>query len=281
MDRAPSACILCGSPQREPLFRQKDWQVFRCLACGLAFLDPRPDQAELAELYRKDYFASQYDSGLKRGSPELARRLAQEKHRLRFFHRLKKRGRLLDIGCGLGYFLYAAVQLGYEGEGLDISTDSAAYVREELKIKVTTGDIKEVDYGEASFDVITMWHFLEHTPDPRAYLEKAVRWLKPGGLLVVDVPNYEGTDARRTWENWKGWQLPYHFYHFTPQTLGAILQKYGFLPLRKKSYLSEEVKERLSRSLLTRPFARLIARCYSGHSFALVAKNTKKSILGT
>jgi hypothetical protein len=86
------------------------------------------------------------------------------------------------------------------------------------------------------------------------------------------VPNYEGTDARKTWEQWKGWQLPYHLHHFTEKTLCDMLSQYGFRPIRKKDYLSEYVKEGLEKNLLMRPFARLIARCYSGHSVAVVSR---------
>jgi 2-polyprenyl-3-methyl-5-hydroxy-6-metoxy-1,4-benzoquinol methylase len=275
MSHANSSCILCGNSRRAKLFRQEKWQVLRCLDCGLAVLDPRPDKAELAELYRQSYFADQYDSGFKIGSPELARRLSQEKHRLRFFRSFQRHGRLLDMGCGMGYFLLAAKNWGYAVEGLDISDDSSTYVRNELNIKVSTGMIGEIDYEESSFDVITMWHFLEHTSDPRECLEKASHWLKDGGLLVVDVPNYEGTDARLTWTDWTGWQLPYHFYHFTPKTLCALLARHGFTTLREKSYHSERVKERLKKAILTRPFARIIARYFSGHSYAVVARNNK------
>jgi len=120
--------------------------------------------------------------------------------------------------------------------------------------------------------IITMWHFLEHTPDPREYLNKVRKWLKPDGLLVVDVPNYIGTDAQKTWDNWKGWQLPYHLYHFTPMNLCDMLSKYGFKTIQKKDYLSEYIKEKIEKNPLIRPMARLIAKFYSGHSFAVVTK---------
>ncbi|MCL2670064.1 MAG: class I SAM-dependent methyltransferase, partial [Syntrophaceae bacterium] len=125
-----------------------------------------------------------------------------------------------------------------------------------------------------SFDIITMWHFLEHSPDPRQYLKKANTWLKPDGVLVVDVPNYTSTDARAEWQQWLGWHLPFHLYHFTPKTLSGLLEKQGFLVIRSKSYLSGYVKERLERLLIPQPISRIIARFYSGHSYAVAAKKT-------
>ena len=272
MERAPVHCILCNSTRRRELISQAEWTVFKCADCGLGFLDPRPDRNELDELYRSDYFSSHYDEGLKVGSPEMKRRLSQEDHRIRFFRGIKKQGRILDIGCGMGYFLHAARAFGYQVEGMDVSGDSASYVEETLKIPVTTGSIEEVTFQPESFDIITMWHALEHTPDPRVHVEKAWNWLKPGGLFVVDVPNHEGTDAIHLWDAWDGWSLPYHLYHFTPATLNALLMRFGFTPIREKRYHSQYIKEKLEKNPLVRPFARLIAKRYSGHSVAVVAK---------
>lgn len=276
MERAAARCILCNSSERSLLYRRENWTVYCCGACGLGFLDPRPDQDELNELYRTGYFQSHYDEGLKADSPEMKRRLSQETHRMRFFRGIKRQGRLLDIGCGMGYFLFACRLRGYSVEGMDISADSAAYVCRELGIPVAVGTVDGVDYPAESFDIITMWHFLEHAREPAKYLEKARQWLKPEGILVVDVPNYRGTDARKMWDRWPQWSLPYHFYHFTPETLKKLLEKHGFRTIRSKDYLSEHVKESLERTIFLKPFARLIARCYSGHSFAVVARKNGK-----
>jgi 2-polyprenyl-3-methyl-5-hydroxy-6-metoxy-1,4-benzoquinol methylase len=272
MERAETRCVLCDSEGRALLYQQGNWSVYRCSQCGLGFLDPRPDKKERDDLYRSAYFQDQYDGGLEPGSREMKRRLSHEDHRVRFFRGVKKRGRLLDIGCGMGYFLLTCQNYGYHVEGFDVSDDAAAYVKGRLEIPVRTGNMESLPYESGSFDIITMWHFLEHTPDPRVYLKKTWQLLKAGGLLVVDVPNYAGTDARKTWEHWKGWQLPYHLYHFTEETLCKMLSQHGFQIFHKKDYLSEYVKESLEKNYLMRPFARLIARCYSGHSIAVVSR---------
>src|SRR4030042_6261195 len=101
MERAPLHCILCNSSKRILLFQQGNWTVYKCLDCGLGFLDPRPNQIELGKLYHNTYFQNQYDEGLKLNSPEMKYRLSQESHRIRFFRDIKKHGRILDIGCGM------------------------------------------------------------------------------------------------------------------------------------------------------------------------------------
>jgi|SRR5665811_710555 len=122
MEIAEKRCILCDSPDRSLLFQQGQGSVYRCNGCGLGVLDPRPDPEELSELYRSGYFDSHYDEGLKLDSPELRRRILQEKHRT------------LGIPVGIG---------------------------------------NNVDYPPESFDIITMWHFLEHAREPEKYLQKA------------------------------------------------------------------------------------------------------------
>lgn len=272
MERVKNECILCGATSRLPLIGQGPWRVHRCASCGLGVLDPRPEAEELARLYTADYFLDQYDSGLKVGSPDMKRRIASEGHRIRFFRGKKKRGHLLDIGCGMGYFLLACREVGYDVSGIDISEDSASYVRNELGITVRTGPIEHIDIPDGTIDIATMWHFLEHTPDPGIYLKRARRWLKKDGLIVVDVPNYTGTDARMRWESWNGWQLPFHLYHFTPDTLTALLAHYGFRTIRTKDYLSEYVKEKLDAIPIINFFSRPVARLFSGNSVVALAR---------
>lgn len=274
MEKADAKCILCGSTERTILISHGGWTVHKCKNCGLGLLDPRPDHSERIQLYQNSYFQSHYDKGLPVDSPEMKRRLSQETHRLKFFRDIKRGGRVLDIGCGMGYFLHACRLAGYEVEGVDISDHSTAYVRNELRIPITTGTIEKIRIEDGSRDVVTMWHFLEHAQDPGQYIDKAGQWLKADGILIVDVPNHEGTDARKIGASWTGWSLPYHLYHFTPATMMSLLSRYGFRPIRTKSYHSEYVKEKLRGIPLAGLLARPIATLFSGHSFAVVARRT-------
>jgi SAM-dependent methyltransferase len=272
MEKAPEFCILCGCRDREPLIEKDSWHVYRCSSCGLGFLDPRPSKEDIVTLYNKEYCDGRFVEGGDPDSPEFKKRLSLETHRIRFFRGIKKKGRVLDIGSGYGYFLATCRNYGYDVQGLDISGWASQHATEKLKIPITIGLMNEVELPAQYFDVITMWHFLEHTTDPRKAVLSARDWLKSDGILVVDVPNYEGTDARKSWKEWDGWDLPYHFFHFTPQSLKSLLSEYGFTVVKTKDYHSETVKKALKRIPVVSIFARLIAKMYSGHSIAVIAR---------
>lgn len=270
MNSSRKSCPACGAMEREFLFNQKGWDVYKCSSCGLGVLDPIPSQEELAALYRDSYFTGHYDEGAVPGSEEMRKRLSQERHRIKFFRPFKNKGRVLDIGCGRGYFLMACRERGFDVQGFDVSEDGATYVRQTLGIPVKTG-ILEGAFEDGSFDVVTMWHSLEHTSDPEKYLELAGRWLSPGGVLVIDVPNYTGTDARMKWDAWEDWDIPYHIYHFTPRSLDTLLQRHGFVVIRRKTYHSSVVREKLRNIPLLGLIARPLAKLFSGGSYAVVA----------
>jgi SAM-dependent methyltransferase len=278
MGKVNPTCIVCGSSERSKLYTRNQWCVYKCVNCGLGVLDPRPGKGELDKLYSRDYFQSHYNSPPSLSSAQMKKRLNQEDHRIRFIRKFRPSGNVLDVGCGRGYFLLACRQAGYEVEGVDISGAAAAYVATELKIPVHIGQIDEINLPAGSFDVVTMWHSLEHTVDPNLYLQSAGKWLKDNGFLIIDVPDYEGHDARMTWSDWPHWDLPYHFYHFTKSSLLALLEKNGFVSIGQKDYLSEYVKEKLTKKALPGFIARFIAGFYSGGSFVVAAR--KKQGLG-
>jgi SAM-dependent methyltransferase len=135
-----------------------------------------------------------------------------------------------------------------------------------------SGTLEEIQFENASIDIVTMWHFWEHTSNPVDYLTQAALWLRPDGLWVIDVPNYEGTAAQKTWNEWVGWQIPYHFFHFTSKTLIDLLFACGFIAIRKKDYHSEYIKIHLKGVPGISLFASLIAKGFSGTSFAAMAR---------
>lgn len=273
MESKKPRCILCNSSEREELLTKDSWQVHRCISCGLGVLDPRPTKEEIVKLYGQEYFAQPSQGKMEQDSPEFVHRLSLESSRIRFVRSHKKKGELLDMGCGNANFLFACQKKGFSVQGMDISDYAVNYAREELKLQISVGDVGDVKLPHNYFDVITMWHFLEHTENPREVILQAKQWLKKDGVMIIDVPNYESTDAKAEWENWVGWQLPYHLFHFTPSSLRQLLKETGFKVIKTKDYHSESVKNRLAKIPIIKLISREIARFYSGTSIAMIAKN--------
>lgn len=267
-------CPICNETEQSALISFGKWCINKCSQCDIGILDPMPDPNEMEKLYNKEYYSDQYDDGLDPNSIEFTRRISQEGHRTKFIRSVKKNGNILDLGCGQGYFMYACRKFGYNVQGADISKATIDYVMDRLRIPIQTGEFEELEFPKSLFDIITMWHFLEHTIDPNKCLHKALHWLKPDGILVIDVPNYESTDAKHYWADWVGWQVPFHRYHFSPTALGYLLKQHDLTIIRKKDYHSEYIKERISRIPLFSIFSRTIAKFYSGTSIAVVAQRS-------
>lgn len=140
----------------------------------------------------------------------------------------KKNGTLLDVGCGLGSYLSMIQKIGWKGVGIELNKRAARYGREILKLDIRTGMIDDFDFPEKSFDVITMWHSIEHFTSPKQALIKAGRIIKDDGLILISTPNYDSLDRMIFKANWNGLEVPLHLYYFTPATIQRLLVSAGF-----------------------------------------------------
>jgi SAM-dependent methyltransferase len=225
-DAGPAACNLCGARDAAPRFTAEvsGRRVVRCRRCGLVFYDPMLSPAEAAALYSDDYFAREF--------PEESRQAARPRHerRLARIERETSRGRLLDVGCGAGGFLDAARARGWQVAGLDVAPAAA-------RAAVPGVDVWEGDLslarpaGVAPFDVVTMWDVLEHLTDPVGALREARRWVRPGGLLVVQTQDVDGVTSAWMGRRWEQY-VEYHLYHFSSRTLHSALERGGFSEVR-------------------------------------------------
>jgi SAM-dependent methyltransferase len=137
-------------------------------------------------------------------------------------------GRLLDFGCGGGAFLAHMHRQAWQVTGLDVSTAAIQRIRAVLGLRAIVGTLPHPDLRPASFEVITMWHSLEHVHAPLDVLHEARRLLIPGGKLFVAVPNIDSLPFRWFGSAWYGLDLPRHLTHFAPWTLHFMLEKAGF-----------------------------------------------------
>jgi len=235
-------CNLCGADDASALFRKKDklkisgeeFGVVKCRRCGLLYLNPRPRQEVIARFYPDRY---SWKEGLEAKS-SLTRLVRGMEKRYRY-HLLKGEvnkviqftgkhaGKLLDVGCGTGDRLDVFRSFGFETLGVEIS-GSADYAAEIMKLNVRKGDLFEARFPDVFFDVITLYHVLEHTHDPFSVCKEVARVLKEDGRLVIQVPNADSWQYRIFQERWAAFDVPRDLYYFTPNTLKALLVKAGF-----------------------------------------------------
>jgi ubiquinone/menaquinone biosynthesis C-methylase UbiE len=265
-----STCLICGADRLDPLVAIDRWTVVECRDCGLGILSPRPDPSELSTLYEEPYFVAQ--EMRHRSAAEADRGLRAQRKRVALVRSFVRGGRLLDVGCAVGDFLVAAKRRGFEVEGVEYSAWAADEAIRRLGGPVHIGDIHRLAGSDRRFDAVTMWHVLEHTRDPIADLTAARGVLSDGGWLFIELPNYQSIDAKRSGPDWQGWQLPYHFWHFTPGSLSRLLVKCGFEVIALKRHPSSYVRNALKPIPLVGLFRNLVCLFYPGRDFTLVAR---------
>ena len=231
-------CLLCGGRRWLPLVEAPDntkggtglwFAVVQCQDCGLCFTNPRPSAASIGQFYPAVYrpHRAPRRPRRRRWLPRLVPdwgRPRKEREALPWHGR----GRLLDFGCGGGSFLERMHQQGWRVLGVDVSPAAVERVRTVLGLPAVVGTLPHPDLVPGSFDVITMWHSLEHVHRPVEVLREARRLLAPGGQLLVAVPNIESLPFRLFKSAWYGLDVPRHLTHFAPWTLHLMLEHVGF-----------------------------------------------------
>ncbi|MBU6334581.1 MAG: methyltransferase domain-containing protein [Chloroflexi bacterium] len=237
-------CALCDSPTAVPWFTGRDrglghpgrFFVVRCQRCGLARQSPRP--LDLAPYYEGGY--PQYTSDLytwrpwwRRGVPDAVEYSGSGGIQWKLIRRMVpwRSGRILDIGCGNGDLLTILDRAGWEVHGYEPHAPTAMAADHRLchlGRTVVHSDAAILDAWPAqSFDVITLWHVIEHLPEPLAMMRTVRRLLRPGGLCLIQTPHVAAAEALLLRSYWHGWELPRHLWFFSHTTLQALLERAG------------------------------------------------------
>jgi 2-polyprenyl-3-methyl-5-hydroxy-6-metoxy-1,4-benzoquinol methylase len=258
---AAAHCLVCGASSLKKLHRTENQDLLRCRECGLVFGWPvfaRTSLLTYNELsFRGEGFPEMAEF-FGRGSRAMIR---QYQRGLKQIARVVPSGRLLDVGCGVPVFLDLARSAGYEVRGVDSVPEVSRIGQDEFGLRIENASFDQCGLDGASFDVITMWDFLEHVPDPMAALRLSRYLLRPGGVLFICLPNYRSVlhavatllakvptqPVRLSLEKL------YHYSHvcvWSPRALEKALALSGFLLVRQG--MESPVLNRYRLSLATR-----------------------------
>jgi SAM-dependent methyltransferase len=221
----PDLCRICGSRLDGPFLTGDPWRVRRCRTCTAAFIVPVPSAEVLEAAYHEGGYADE------RGqvAAPLDRLLdAFSRRRLEFAAGDKISGRFLEVGSGKGRLLKVARAKGFDAIGVEPHSGRREFGTNRYDIEVFNGPLADFPPERGPFDVIAMWHVLEHVPEPVDFLRQVYKLLADDGRLAIEVPNLNSWARFATGEAWFPWQLPYHLVHFTPRAMEVALSRAGF-----------------------------------------------------
>lgn len=228
-------CALCGARATRPRYVKFDLPIAECVTCGLVRATPRCSPERIAARYSREYFLHEYLPSLGIIDGQVDEDFIDARYapwlRLVADHSpspLSAPGRLLEIGSGAGLFLKAFARQGWDVLGVEVNDDAAQFARDRLKLDVRSTYAEDLDVPPSSFDVVAMMDVIEHVPNPAETIATARRFLKPGGLLLMQTPNLDAFSRTALGEPWAVLSPAEHLYYFTEKTMTAVLQKAGF-----------------------------------------------------
>jgi len=264
------ACAFCGNKDQVFIFETADYitkdifKLVRCRACGLVSTLPAPDDETMPKYYPEEYYgeAGNRFTGLGERLTRLERRM-----RAGAINKYSKQpGRILDIGCGRGLMLQYLKKMGWECYATENSMPLVTNLRKDGINATRELNIWNCDFQDSFFDVVSMWHVLEHVGDPRRTLDEIRRILKRGGVLVAATPNFGCWVSSLTRRNWFGIDAPRHLFHYDGKTLPAMIESSGFSIRRRKYFSWEQDIVVTAQSLLN-------SLGFRTNSFYLLARN--------
>lgn len=277
-----NSCPICSSDKINTVFTGKDYshtgeefEVAQCGNCQFVFTQNAPNQESIGKYYESEDYVSHSDTqkGLFFKVYHTVRKYMLSQKR-KMVEAQTSKGKLLDIGCGTGYFLNEMKSNNWDVSGIEQDEKARTYGAN--KFSITIKEPKALyELENNSLNAITMWHVLEHVHDLNEYLTQIKNLLKKDGTLCIAVPNHDSHDGKHYGKQWAAWDLPIHLWHFTPASMHTLMDKHGFtitkhyrLPFDSfyVSLLSEKYKK-----------GNAIAGLFQGFiSYLKAAKNIKK-----
>jgi 2-polyprenyl-3-methyl-5-hydroxy-6-metoxy-1,4-benzoquinol methylase len=231
-------CPCCGSELISKVLACKDYTVsnetfdiLECKACSIRFTQGIPAQDSIGPYYQSDTYISHSDT--EKGLVNKVYKIARN-YTLNWKINLVKssvakgfnKGTLLDIGTGTGAFLHKAFQSGWSVTGLEPDAGARKICKDKYGLQPEEPG-KLFDLPTQQFDVVTMWHVLEHVHQLHEYMDQIKRVLKPEGVALIALPNYTSADAQLYKEHWAAYDVPRHLYHFSPDAVKKLTEQHG------------------------------------------------------
>ena len=220
-------CPVCGANKTKRLFEKQGCTFVQCLNDELVYIDPQPGREELQEVYDRygeEYFVLPESIAASGDYPDYRRR----------FLNFRQTNRLLEIGAAAGGFLVHCRNDGWATYGVELSTHSSKFAREQQGLDVITGTIHDTRYPSDFFDVVVAWQTLEHVSNPREVVMEVFRILRPGGFFALSVPCWNGLSIRLLKEKYR-YVGRDHLFYFSPQNMGRMLGDVGFSKVSTKT----------------------------------------------
>jgi SAM-dependent methyltransferase len=228
-------CPACGQSHQKPFLTAKDYtvsgerfSVVRCEGCELLFTNPRPRANEAGPYYQSDDYISHSNTqkGFINALYHRVRNITL-RQKTNWIHAYQSGTKeLLDIGCGNGHFLYTCQQAGWNISGMELDPATAQRASELIQQPVYA-NLHEIP-TDKKFQLISLWHVLEHVYELEEYFAFFKARIQPGGKLLFALPNSKSFDADYFGEYWAAYDVPRHIYHFDPATIHSLAARYGF-----------------------------------------------------
>jgi 2-polyprenyl-3-methyl-5-hydroxy-6-metoxy-1,4-benzoquinol methylase len=230
--RAILLCNLCGNATNTPYCPENGRGLLQCNQCGLVYVGQRPSAQELYALYGETYFHNDQSGevGYSNYIGDEANIRKTAHRRLKFVEQfIPQKGRLLDVGCAMGFVLDVAHERGWQVAGLDVSQFATEYVQKRFGHTAYNVGVTELDKPDGTYDMITMYDVIEHVPDPKANMQKIAQLLRKGGIYELATPDVGSVPAWLTGKQWIGYKMEdEHVYYFSVDTLTKMLNDAGF-----------------------------------------------------
>lgn len=235
-------CPLCDANNFNKLDSDRGLSVVQCKDCDLIYTNPRAKNAEENYFGEADIYYNEARLIFK--GKKVHHRDRNYEYELKKIQTVKPKGKLLDVGTNMGFFLRKAKELGYETEGVEPSPSLSEIARENWKLKIHTSYLEDADLPKGNYDIITLIDVFEHVTNPKAMLATCFKLLKEDGIIVIKVPNGDYNHFKMKLGQLSGksstmdiWDCCEHVVHYTPQTFEKMAKSCGlkihsfFIPL--------------------------------------------------